>query len=125
MPLQVSWCLKDGRGDRTIPDGTFNSIHWVETEDYIQITGTGDLTKMNIVAGDEGGELDPHGATNEGNPVGGKVITGKWGAVNEWTNFMSANEWCIKACKNTGDSWLRCQHIYDVMGYVAEHARSG
>lgn len=35
-----------------------------------QITGTGDFTKINIAAGDAGGELDPHGATGNGNPIG-------------------------------------------------------
>ena len=34
----------------------------IETPDYIQITGTGQLTNMNVIAGDAGGELDPHGA---------------------------------------------------------------
>lgn len=28
--------------------------------------GVGDLTKLNIAAGDEGGELDPHGADGNG-----------------------------------------------------------
>jgi hypothetical protein len=36
-------------------------VHSLETPDYIQVTGTGDLTKINIAAGDGGGELDPHG----------------------------------------------------------------
>jgi hypothetical protein len=29
-------------------------------------SGVGDLTKVNIPAGDAGGELDPHGATGNG-----------------------------------------------------------
>lgn len=28
-----------------------------------------------VVPGDEGGELDPHGATNLGNPIGGNVTS--------------------------------------------------
>ena len=51
-----------GRGQRLFPDGTLNSAHWVETPDYVQITGTGNFDKINIAAGDAGGELDPHGA---------------------------------------------------------------
>ena len=29
-------------------------------------SGVGDLTKINVLAGDAGGELDPHGATGNG-----------------------------------------------------------
>ena len=41
-------------------------MHFVQTPDYVQITGVGDLTKLNIPAGDDGGELDPHGADGNG-----------------------------------------------------------
>lgn len=37
--------------------------------------GYGNLTRLNIPNGDFGGELDPHGATGAGNPVGGNVTT--------------------------------------------------
>jgi hypothetical protein len=30
------------------------------------VTGTGDFTKINVQAGDQGGELDPHGADGNG-----------------------------------------------------------
>jgi hypothetical protein len=33
---------------------------------YYLHSGVGDLTKINIPAGDAGGELDPHGATGNG-----------------------------------------------------------
>jgi hypothetical protein len=39
----------------------------------VQITGYGDFTNMNIPTGDEGGELDPHGAYGSGNPIGGRA----------------------------------------------------
>lgn len=56
---------------------------------YVQIMGYGDFTKLNIPFGDFGGELDPHGATGAGNPVGGNVTTnmtidGQSIAVAEW-----------------------------------------
>jgi hypothetical protein len=51
-----------------IPDGTLKAVHFVETPDYVQITGTGDFTKINIPKGDSGGELDNLGATGQGNP---------------------------------------------------------
>jgi hypothetical protein len=41
---------------------------FVKTPLYVQISGTWDGTKIDIAAGDYGGELDPHGATGEFNP---------------------------------------------------------
>lgn len=45
-----------------MPAGTLKGVHFVKTPDYVQITGMGDFTKINVKARDEGGELDPHGA---------------------------------------------------------------
>ena len=86
--VEVSWCLKDGYGTRLIPDGTITGAHFIQTPDYIQIIGVGDLTRLNIPAGDSGGELDPHGADGNGNPVGGLVFSNVFGQlqqVHEWT----------------------------------------
>lgn len=69
--IEVAWCIKDGYGTRLIPDGAITGAHFVQTPDYVQITGVGDLTKMNIPAGDEGGELDPHGADGNGESASG------------------------------------------------------
>ncbi|KAH8925338.1 hypothetical protein BT69DRAFT_1348791 [Atractiella rhizophila] len=118
--FEVAWCTKPGYGTRLIPDGTIQGAHWVETPDYVQITGYGDFTTMNVVAGDSGGELDPHGADGNGNPIGGIVFTSAFGGgvkqAHEWTNFMSATEFCFRVCKDGPNAWLWCQHIYDVMG---------
>jgi hypothetical protein len=46
------------------------------------------LTSLNIPKGDEGGELDPHGADGNGNPVGGLVFSSAFGTLeqlHEWT----------------------------------------
>lgn len=114
----VAWCTKEGRGTRLIPDGTLKGVHFVQTPDYVQITGQGDFTKMNVPAGDQGGELDPHGPDGNGNPVGGLLFGNTFGAnqqYHEWTSFISAGEFCIRAC--TGPNAARnCEHIYDVMG---------
>jgi len=76
---EVAWCTQSGRGTRVIPDGTLSGVHFVRTVDYIQVTGVGDFTKINVALGDGGGgkyslvirsvrcshatiELDPHGA---------------------------------------------------------------
>lgn len=69
--FSVAWCTQAGRGTRVIPPGTVSGAHFVKTPSYVQITGTGDFTKIGITAGDPGGELDPHGADGNGNPIGG------------------------------------------------------
>lgn len=59
---------------------------------FLQITGVGDLTKLNIPKGDAGGELDPHGADGNGNPIGGLVFSsafGKLEQIHEWTASFS------------------------------------
>ena len=50
---EVAWCTKSGRGARTIPNGTLKGVHFVKTPDYVQVTGVGDFTKINIPSGDE------------------------------------------------------------------------
>mgnify|MGYP007100400240 CR=1 FL=1 len=47
-----------------MPQGTIKSAHYLQTPHYTQVTGTGDFTKINIQAGDDGGELDPHGGAS-------------------------------------------------------------
>ncbi|KZT36170.1 hypothetical protein SISSUDRAFT_1050296 [Sistotremastrum suecicum HHB10207 ss-3] len=117
--IEVSWCMKSGYGTRLIPDGTIHGAHFVQTPDFVQVTGVGDLTKLNIAAGDEGGELDPHGADGNGNPIGGLVFGSSFGKLqqyHEWTNFMSDTEFCFRACKDAPKAPTFCQHIYDVLG---------
>lgn len=55
-----------------------------------------------------------------GNPIGGLVFSstfdGKATQIHEWTNFMSAQQFCIRACKDGTNAPALCQHIYDEMG---------
>ena len=37
-------------------------VQFVKSPDYIQVTGFMDQTKINMLRGDAGGEMDPHGA---------------------------------------------------------------
>jgi len=60
--LNVAYCTKSGRGARTIPNGALKGVHFVKTPEYVQVTGVGDFTKINIAKGDAGGELDNRGA---------------------------------------------------------------
>ena len=56
-----NWCIiQSGYGTRLIPEGAIKGAHFIHTPQYVQVTGTGDLTKLNIPKGDQGGELDPH-----------------------------------------------------------------
>ncbi|KAF8258827.1 hypothetical protein EI94DRAFT_1753406 [Lactarius quietus] len=118
--IEVSYCLQANYGARLIPDGTITGAHFVQTPDYVQVTGIGDLTKINIPAGDAGGELDPHGADGNGNPIGGLVFssafTGQLVELHEWTNFVSATEFCFRGCKDSPTAPALCNHIYDEMG---------
>lgn len=120
---EVAWCTKD-HGTRLIPQGTLTGVHFVKTDSYVQVTGTGDFTKINIKDGDQGGELDPHGATGDGNPIGGLVYTTafsnggkKHEQINEWMQEISATQFCFRGCKGTDyKAQMLCSHIYDEMG---------
>jgi len=122
--IVVAYCTHPGRGTRLIPNGTLISAHFLETPDYIQVTGTGNFGNMNIAQGDAGGELDPHGADGFGNPHGGLVFSNVWTngtndlgeQIHEWTNFMSISEYCIRVCKPEATDTEWCEHIYDTMG---------
>ena len=85
-----------------------------------------DQTAINIAAGDFGGEMDSAGADQRGNPLGGLMFSNAWGnttaneqytQVVQWTNFMGANAFCLKACDQRGPNPSRlCEHIYDRVG---------
>lgn len=58
----VAWCTKPGHGTRLIPANALQGVQFTRTPDYIQVVGFIDQTKINIMEGDWGGEMDPHGA---------------------------------------------------------------
>jgi hypothetical protein len=128
---EVAWCTKSGYGTRLIPDGTLTGVHFTKAANYVQVVALGDFTKINILAGDEGGELDPHGADGNGNPEGGLVYTNAFGLANgqpqqvhQWMSFISSGTACFRACLGGTDEYQQqlCQHIYDVMGCVSGNA---
>ena len=127
----MAWCTKSGYGTRLIPDGTLTGVHFTKAANYVQVVALGDFTKINILAGDEGGELDPHGADGNGNPEGGLVYTNAFGLANgqpqqvhQWMSFISSGTACFRACLGGTDEYQQqlCQHIYDVMGCVSGNA---
>lgn len=121
----ISYCVKSGYGTRLIPKGAIKRAHFVKTPDFVQVTGFGDFTSMHIKKGDAGGELDPHGATGAGNPPGGLVFTrtgSSWTQLKEWSSFMSATEFSIRACyPGKPNATKYCPHVYDVMGAQWNH----
>ncbi|KAF9259392.1 hypothetical protein L218DRAFT_839055, partial [Marasmius fiardii PR-910] len=121
---EVAWCTKPGRGTRLIPSGALKGLQFMKTPDYIQVVGFIDQSLINIMHGDFGGELDPHGADLRGNPMGALLYTqqfntpsGQWTQVIEWHNFMGSDTFCFKACDPAGAHAADfCQHIFDRIG---------
>ncbi|KAG6853850.1 hypothetical protein C0991_000611 [Blastosporella zonata] len=68
--------------------------------------------------------MDPHGADQRGNPLGGLVYSNAYTSnknaytqVIEWHNFMGSNTFCFKACDPSRPNAAKfCQHIYDRIG---------
>lgn len=58
----VAWCTQPGHGARVIPPGAITGVQFVKSPDYVQVSGFMDQTQINMLAGDAGGEMDPHGA---------------------------------------------------------------
>ncbi|KAK1922318.1 putative glycoprotein [Papiliotrema laurentii] len=122
-PVVVAFCTKPRNGARLIPDGAITAAHFIKTDTYVQIHGFWDGTKVNIPYGDSGGELDPHGAENVGNPIGGNVTsnvpTGSDVFYEEWMSFISYDQFCLRICTaQTANvtTALQCEHELDIMG---------
>ncbi|KAF8517531.1 hypothetical protein BU17DRAFT_76372 [Hysterangium stoloniferum] len=120
----IAWCTKPGHGARTIPPGALTAVHFVKTPDYVQITGLIKQSLVNIATDDSGGELDPHGADQRGNPLGGLEYSTAFSGnnnifdqISEWNYFIGGNVFCMKACTAKGPHAADyCQHIYDRLG---------
>jgi hypothetical protein len=103
-------------------------VTFVKTPDYVQVTGRFNQALLNMQPDDGGGELDPHGADQRGNPLGGLVYSNNlptntqpggnnYQQVIEWHNFMGSNVFCFKACDPKGPRAAElCQHIFDRIG---------
>ncbi|KAJ7722664.1 hypothetical protein DFH07DRAFT_932428 [Mycena maculata] len=121
--IEVAWCTQARNDARVIPDGTITGLSFLKTDFYVQVYGYGDFTKLNIVDGDYGGELDPHGATGNGNPIGGNVTTNIVDGVDEpiaeWMLYIDYNQFCLRACTNANSTYsaaFMCWHELDEMG---------
>ncbi|WVQ95426.1 hypothetical protein IAU59_002523 [Kwoniella sp. CBS 9459] len=121
-PVVVAYCTKPRNDARLIPDGAITAAHFIKTPLYVQIHGFWDGTKIGIVDGDAGGELDPHGAENLGNPIGGNVTSNVGGSdvfYEEWMSFISYDQFCLRICTaeaNGVTAAIQCEHELDIMG---------
>ncbi|KAH9938661.1 uncharacterized protein B0H18DRAFT_866217 [Fomitopsis serialis] len=126
---EVAWCAKSGHGTRIMPEGTLQGLQHITTPDYIMIVGFLDQTKVNLAASDYGGELDPHGADELGNPMGGMVYSNQYPSGNtdnssltqviEWNQFIGNDQFCIKICnpsETTPTNVGLCNNVYDEVG---------
>lgn len=119
---EVAWCTQPRNNARVIPDGTFTGVTFLKTDFYVQVMGYGNLTRLNIPAGDYGGELDPHGQYGDGNPIGGNVTSNTTGSDQhfaEWMQYISYNQFCIRVCTNANSTYSAadmCWHELDEMG---------
>lgn len=123
----VAWCTKPGHGARTIPPGTLTGVQFLHAPAYVLVTGLLAQQNINIQADDDGGEMDPHGADERGNPLGSLVYTNAFPSnggnnnsfqqVIEWHNFMGSNVFCFKICDpSIADSKEYCNNIFDETG---------
>ncbi|KAJ6458615.1 hypothetical protein C8R47DRAFT_943063, partial [Mycena vitilis] len=122
----VSYCTNPQWGGRPIPAGAIHGIQFMRTSAYIQIVGFIDNTALGLASTDTGGELDPHGADLQGNPLGGVVYSldtnfspdgGKTpGQVHNWNLFVGTGIFCLKACFNSITSPDYCENRFDLVG---------
>ncbi|KAK7045270.1 macrophage activating glycoprotein [Favolaschia claudopus] len=120
----VSFCTNPRWGGRPIPPGSIHGLQFMRTTAYIQIVGFIDNVALNLAPTDTGGELDPHGADLQGNPLGGvvysldpKFIDGSHpGQIRNWNLFVGSGLFCLKACYNDVKSPNYCENRYDLVG---------
>jgi hypothetical protein len=77
------------KGAEKLPDGFIKSAHYVKTDAYVQVTGQMDYTKANLVATDEGGQMDIRA------PMGSSCAGWKY-----YVNLIEpvSNTYCMRCC---------------------------
>jgi hypothetical protein len=123
----VAWCTKPGQGARTMPAGTLTGVQVLIAPAYILFSGTFNQTGIDMTSDDYGGEMDPHGADERGNPLGSLVYTNAFPSnggnnntyqqVIEWHNFVGSNVYCFKICDpSVANSQVYCNNVFDRTG---------
>jgi hypothetical protein len=130
----VAYCTTASHGTRVIPPGALQGVQFITTPDYVEVVGYIDQTALNLQADDYGGEEDPHGADQRGNPLGALMYSSAFSGNNsggsnaggggseytqaiEWSYFIGSGIFCFKVCdpSSARDTAL-CQHTYDRVG---------
>ncbi|GAA6024978.1 hypothetical protein JCM8202_002172 [Rhodotorula sphaerocarpa] len=122
----VAWCTKEGHGTRLIPQGALQGVQFIRTPHYVQVVGFINQVDIDMMEGDYGGEMDPHGADQRGNPLGGLIFSDAFNG-NSTTNGTAGGQqyqqviqmslFCLKACDPSYENgWAMCEHIYDRIG---------
>ncbi|GAA5838788.1 hypothetical protein JCM5353_000191 [Sporobolomyces roseus] len=120
----VSYCTNDQHGGRIIPAGAITAVQVLRTKYYTQWTGRMNLTGVNLMENDTGGELDPHGADLLGNPLGGLVYSSGLPTGNNqtleqvisWNEFIGSGEFCLKLCDPSYTDVNYCENKFDLLG---------
>jgi len=120
----VAYCAQDTHGARPIAPGAITGAQVVSTSAYLQIRGFIDNTAIGLAENDSGGELDPHGADLQGNPLGGVVYSnngmfstgGEYSQVYNWNLFVGSGVFCLKICLNSITTPDYCLNTYDLVG---------
>lgn len=87
-----AFCLGNAplaKGAEKLPKGFIKSAHYLKTDAYVQVTGQMDYTKANLVATDEGGQMDVRA------PMGSSCAGWKY-----YVNLIEpvTNTYCMRCC---------------------------
>ncbi|KAH9483368.1 hypothetical protein JR316_0005474 [Psilocybe cubensis] len=89
----VAYCTKPYHGTRLIPPDAITGLQWIRTSAYIQVTGFINNSAIGLDnKPGNGGELDPHGADLQGNPLGG-VVYSNGTADSDGHNLVQVMNW--------------------------------
>jgi hypothetical protein len=110
-----------------MPAGTLTGVQVLIAPAYILFSGTFNQTGIDMTPSDYGGEMDPHGADERGNPLGSLVYTNAFPSnggnnntyqqVIQWHNFVGSNVYCFKICDpSVANSQVYCNNVFDRTG---------
>ena len=115
----VAYCTTATHGSRVITPGALTGVQFIKTPDYVEVVGYIDQTALNLQSNDSGGEEDPHGADERGNPLGSLMYSSAFGngtnspyvQIHEWSYFVGGGVFCFKVCDPAGSRAAElCQH---------------
>ncbi|KAI8372592.1 hypothetical protein EDC96DRAFT_499906 [Choanephora cucurbitarum] len=103
----IPFCTNSSLGGQVFPDGFIKTAHYVNTDSYVQVTGTMDGSKYSLSNTDGGGQYD-------NKDVAGVSCNG----YKYWVNMLEpdTNLFCIRCCQdqsdcNLGASTYGCERV--------------